>query len=108
MKIKLKTLGLPSTTGIIKEPQGQNSSADWELMGTTISEVYWQERDGRVAGEMLGLETTIWIPYRCLESIDRNNILTIDSNRYEILDIKREIYSEFEDHWEVFIKNKNQ
>ena len=107
-KIKLKTLGLPKTTGTLKQKVSSASSTDYENIGTTISEIYWQESDGRVAGEMLGIETTVWIPYNACDDIPaRGNLLYVDNIRYEILDIKRQIYSQFEDHYELFISDKN-
>lgn len=108
MKIKLKSLGLPSTTGLVYQPLSSSSGTDWENYPSNIDELYWQETDGRVAGEMLGVERWVWIPYRSIPvEPARNDYLVIDDIRYEVLEIKKEIYSEFEDHYHMFIKDTN-
>jgi len=108
MKIRLKALRLPFTSGTYYEPTDRNDSGTgWKTVGETHSEIYWQESDGRIAGEMLGIERWIWIPYRVITTTpQRDGYYVIDSVTYKILDIKKEIYSEFENHYNMFISQK--
>lgn len=110
LKILLKTLGLPYTSGVLYKPASSYSGASYETSGTDIPEVYRDEKDGVIAGEMLGIDRRFLIPYRVMDttSIDRNNIIVIDGRRYEVMDIKYQQYSYLEDHYQLIMDEKNE
>jgi hypothetical protein len=124
MKMKLKSMGLPATTGELRQAVDRTKSATAYKAagdGITIPELYIQDSTGVIAGVRLGTQHTVWIPARHLGAVTRiyrDDKLDIGGQEYEVSDILEYFYraaddsilksnSEFESHFVLTVTNPN-
>lgn len=106
MKMKLKALGLPYTTGILIKPISDSDSATGyqaEEDGVNLKYVFYQETTGMIEGSRLGKETNAWIAkadFCGIEPQEEDKII-IFGQTYNILGIQNKVLSEFEDHYQL-------
>ena len=82
MKIRLKSLGIPRSSGyLLQASDFSQSGTTYQAPSNFINEMYFQESTGVIGGERLGTLVNVWIPYRSLTTsviVQREDKLLID------------------------------
>jgi hypothetical protein len=106
MKIKIKSLGLPRTTGTLKRVGDRDDYGTTNTEEVAINEIYTRDRSGDLrimeAGSGVGFLVTFLIPFNAFEtpvSINMSDVIEVDSVTYRVMDIQHKIQSQFEDHY---------
>jgi hypothetical protein len=106
MRIKIKSLGLPRTTGTLRRVESRDDYGTTYTEEIPINEIYVRDRTGDLrimeAGNGVGFLVTFLIPYNAFEASVELNMadeIVVDGDTYRVMDIQHKIQGQFEDHY---------
>lgn len=111
MKIKIKSLKIEAIQGTLIKPVLKTSSiTNYEDIGSLILAIYYYETTGKLEGsEIYGIKYNAFIPFSAtVREIEKNDRLLFDNQIFIVLDLKKQIRSYFEDHYELILDKKNK